>query len=107
MRGDRGVDQVAPEPPKARERAILIRSREPAAADDIGDQDRRNFPGLAHGARSRVMQNSTGKARGRASTIESDRAVANGQVAAIADQSAALDPFAHQPAHGHYQRHGA
>ncbi len=26
----------------------LVRSREPAVADDIGDQDRRNFPGLGH-----------------------------------------------------------
>jgi hypothetical protein len=49
MGGDRGVNQVAPEAPKARERAILIRSREPAVPDHIGDQDRRNFPGLAHG----------------------------------------------------------
>jgi hypothetical protein len=48
MGGDGGVDQVASEPPKARERAILVRSREPAVADHIGDQDRRNFPGLAH-----------------------------------------------------------
>ena len=48
MRGDGRVDQVAAQPPKARQRAILVRSREPAIADDIGDQDRRNFPGLAH-----------------------------------------------------------
>ena len=48
MGGDGGVDQVAPQAPKARERAILVRSREPAVADHIGDQDRRNFPGLAH-----------------------------------------------------------
>ncbi len=32
---------------------------EPAVADDIGDQDRGNFPGLAHGAPLRAMQNST------------------------------------------------
>ena len=51
MGGDGGIDQVAAQPPKARERAILVRSREPAVADDIGDQDRRNFPGLAHGQR--------------------------------------------------------
>ncbi len=48
MGGDGGVDQVASQAPKAREGAILVRSREPAIADDIGDQDRRNFPGLAH-----------------------------------------------------------
>ena len=33
-----------------RERALLVRAREPAVADDVGDQDRRDFPGLAHGA---------------------------------------------------------
>ena len=77
-----GIDQVAPKRPEAREGAILVRSREPAVADDVGDQDRRNFPGFGHSAPSRVMLNSTGKARGRASTIESDRAEANGQMAA-------------------------
>jgi hypothetical protein len=50
VRGNGGVDQVAPEPPKARERAILVRSGQPAVADDIGDQDRRYLSGLAHGA---------------------------------------------------------
>ena len=48
MGRDGRIDQVAPQAPKARERAILIRSREPAVPDDIGDQDRRNFPGFAH-----------------------------------------------------------
>jgi hypothetical protein len=48
MRGDGGVDQVAPEPPKARERAILVRSRKPAVADDIGHQNRGEFACLRH-----------------------------------------------------------
>ena len=48
MRVDRGIDQVAAQPPQSRQRAILIRSREPAIANHISDQDRRNFPGLAH-----------------------------------------------------------
>ena len=30
---------------KPRKDAILVRSREPAVADDIGNQDRRDFPG--------------------------------------------------------------
>ena len=50
MHGDGRVDQVAAQAPKARERAILVRAREPAVADDIGDQDRRDLPGLAHRA---------------------------------------------------------
>ena len=41
--GDGGVDEVAAQASKARERAILVRSREPAIADDIGDQDAASF----------------------------------------------------------------
>jgi hypothetical protein len=52
MRRDRGVDQVAPKPPEPRQRAIFIRSGEAAVADHVGDQNRRDFPGLAHGAPS-------------------------------------------------------
>jgi hypothetical protein len=52
MRSDGGIDQIAAQPPQPRQGTILIRSRETAIADDIGDQDRRNFPGLAHGAPS-------------------------------------------------------
>ena len=54
MRGDGGIDQVAAQPPQPRERAILVRAREPAVADDVGDQDRRNLSGFGHGAPSRV-----------------------------------------------------
>ena len=50
MGGDGGVDQVAPQAPQARERAILVRSREPGVADDVGHQDRRELSGLRHGA---------------------------------------------------------
>jgi hypothetical protein len=52
MQGDGRIDQVAAQRPKPRQNAILVRSREPAIADDIRDQNRRNFPGLAHGAPS-------------------------------------------------------
>jgi hypothetical protein len=38
---DRGVDEIAAQPPQARERALLVGAGEPAVADDIGDQDRR------------------------------------------------------------------
>jgi hypothetical protein len=43
---DRSDRFAAPGP---RQRAILLRSSEPAAADDIGDQNRGNFPSLGHG----------------------------------------------------------
>jgi hypothetical protein len=46
--GDGGVDEVAAEAPQARERAILVRPREPAVTDDIRNQDRGELPGLAH-----------------------------------------------------------
>jgi hypothetical protein len=52
MEGDGRIDQVAAERPEPRQNAILVRSREPAIADNIRNQNRRNLPGLAHGAPS-------------------------------------------------------
>jgi len=49
MGGDGGIDQIAAEAPEARERAILVSSRKTRIADNVGDQDRRQFPSLAHG----------------------------------------------------------
>ena len=37
MEGDGRIDQVAAERPEPRQNAILVRSREPAIADDIRD----------------------------------------------------------------------
>ena len=37
-------------PPQPRQGTILVRTNEPAVADDISRQDRCNFPGLADGA---------------------------------------------------------
>ena len=50
MRVDGGIDQIAAQPPQPRQRAILVRAREPAVADHVRDQDRRDFPGSRHGA---------------------------------------------------------
>ena len=50
MHGDGRVDEVAAQRPQPRERAVLVRAGEPAVADDVGGQDRCDFPGLAHGA---------------------------------------------------------
>src|ERR1700722_13976749 len=44
----------------------LVRSREPAVSDDVRDQDRRELPGLIHGARSGGAQNSTNTGWSRA-----------------------------------------
>ena len=59
MSGDGRVDQIAAQPAEARQGAVLVRAGEPAVADHVGDQDRRDLPGFGHGAPSRVMQNST------------------------------------------------
>ena len=59
MNGDCRIDQVAAQGPEPCQRAILVRSGEPAVADDIGDQDRRKFPGLAHRAPSAAGEIST------------------------------------------------
>ena len=50
MHGDGRVDQIAAQRPQPRQCAILVRAREPAVADHIRDQDRRDFPGFGHGA---------------------------------------------------------
>jgi hypothetical protein len=62
MHGDERVDQVAAERPEPRQNSIFVRTRQPAIADHIRDEDRRNFPGFGHGPPSCVMQNSTRKA---------------------------------------------
>ncbi len=53
VNGDSRIDQVATQRPEPRQNAILVRSREPAVADNIGDEDRRKFPGLSHCALGR------------------------------------------------------
>ncbi len=50
MDSDGRVDQIAAERPQPRQNAVLVRSGEPAVADNIGDQDRSDLAGLAHGA---------------------------------------------------------
>jgi hypothetical protein len=52
MNRDDGIDQIAAKRPEPRENAILVRSREPAVPDNVQNQNRRNLPGLAHGAPS-------------------------------------------------------
>ena len=55
MHRDRGINQIAAQRSQPRERAILVRAGQPTVADDIGDQDRCDFPGFAHGAPSRHL----------------------------------------------------
>ena len=47
VRGDGRVEEFGAERAQARQRRFLVRSRQPAEADDVGDEDRRDFPPLA------------------------------------------------------------
>ena len=55
MQGECRIDQVAAQRSEPGKRAILVRAGEAAVADYVRDQDRRNLPGLAHGAPSGAM----------------------------------------------------
>ena len=59
MHGDGRVDQIAAQRPQPRKRAILVGAGEPAVADDVGHQDRREFPGLGHGRSFTAEESST------------------------------------------------
>jgi hypothetical protein len=52
MHGDRRIDQIATQRAQARQSSIFVGASEPAIADHIRHQNRRNFPGFAHGAPS-------------------------------------------------------
>ena len=56
MRVDRGIDQIAAQPPEARQRSVLVRACEPAVPDDIRDQNRRELSRFAHGAASLIAR---------------------------------------------------
>ena len=49
VHGDGRIDQVASERPQPRQNPVLVGSGKPRIADDIGHQDRGQFPGLIHG----------------------------------------------------------
>ena len=53
---DRRLDQITAQRAQPRQRALLVGAREPAITDDIGDQDRHNFPGLAHSSGSPALR---------------------------------------------------
>jgi hypothetical protein len=50
--GDRRIDEIAAQRAQPRQRAVFVRAGQPAIANDIGRQHRREFAGLAHRARS-------------------------------------------------------
>ena len=52
MRGDGGIDQIAAQASQPRQGAILIRPGKSAVANNIRDQNRRDFTRFPHGAPS-------------------------------------------------------
>ncbi len=44
----RGVNEIAPQSPEPRERALLVRAGESTVADNVGDKDRRKLSRLGH-----------------------------------------------------------
>ena len=48
MDGDRWINEIAAQTPKARKRAVLVRAGEPAVADHIVDKDRRQLADFSH-----------------------------------------------------------
>src|SRR6516162_7805374 len=56
MHRDGWIDQVAPKGPEPCEDAVFVRASKPRVANDVGHQDRREFPGLAHGANAEVAR---------------------------------------------------
>ena len=56
VHGDRGIDQIAAQPPQPRQRTILVHAGEPAVAHHVRDKDRSDFSGLAHRPRLPDLQ---------------------------------------------------
>ena len=54
-----GIDQIAPQRPQPRQRAILVGAGKPAVSDHIRRQNGREFPGLRHGSPFTTRQTST------------------------------------------------
>jgi hypothetical protein len=70
MGGDGGVDEIAAQAPQTRERSLLVGAGEPAVADDVGDQNRRELPGLSLIASSGRGQTSTNAKTGQPNGVE-------------------------------------
>jgi hypothetical protein len=50
MRGDGGIDQIAPQPAQSRQGAILVGAGKPAVSDYVRRKDGCEFSGLRHGS---------------------------------------------------------
>jgi hypothetical protein len=63
MHRDDGVDEIAAKRSQARKDTILVRAREPTISDDVRDQDRSKFSGLAPLASPRLRPSDLSRAR--------------------------------------------
>ena len=63
MHRDGWIEQIAPERPQPRQRAILVGASETAVSDYIRRQDRREFPGLGHDVPSAAPKQTSRKTR--------------------------------------------
>jgi hypothetical protein len=59
MRGDGGIEQIAPQPAQPSQCPILVGASKPAVSDHIRRQNRREFAGLRHGSPFTTRQTST------------------------------------------------
>ena len=48
MNGDRGIDEIAAKSAEARQRPLLVGPGQAAEANDVGGENRRQFPRLGH-----------------------------------------------------------
>jgi hypothetical protein len=87
MHGDGRINEVAPKGPEPCEDAIFVRASKPGIADDVGHQDRGEFPCLAHGVIAEVARS---PGRGGLSMARVHAALAEGMKAGSA--SLRVDP---------------
>ena len=59
MRGDGGIDQIAPQPTQPRQRPLLVGASKLAVSGDIRRKNSCEFPGLGHGSPFTGRQTST------------------------------------------------
>ena len=76
LAGDGGVDEFGAQRPQPRERAVLVRARHAAEADDVGGQDRGDFAGLGSSCPSHTMHNNTKADQSRVAAMGRDLPVA-------------------------------
>ena len=77
MHGYGGIDQLAAQRAQPRQRSLLVGAREPAIADNIGDEDRSDLSRFRHGAASgfgdAIMNGASALSHGASAGVTSTR----------------------------------